>query len=90
MEQYYIFRTDRNTDKTNLVCCGSHETREECIMHWQCCMYGFMDAMQECGTHISEGQTPHSLIVNNGSINAEYFMLMGAEGQALVYETANA
>lgn len=48
MTHYYsIFKTDNISGKTILICGGSHDTIEECNIHWISYLYGFMDGAFE-------------------------------------------
>lgn len=87
---YYIFKTDNLTKKSSLVCCGHHNTVEECSSHWIYYMYGFMDAVLELsGVSITQGSSERSFRVNALDKDVEYFMLLGQEGNDLVYKLAN-
>lgn len=91
MTQYYIFKTNNLTNKTCLVCCGSHDTEEQCRIHWTAYIYGFMDGCNELLGYGKYGMTDgeHELsfrLEYKGDADVEYFMLLGGEGQQLVYD----
>ena len=47
MTHYFIFKHDRLTGKTTHVCCGCHETKDECETHFRAYSFGFMDGANE-------------------------------------------
>lgn len=91
MANYYIFKANKRTGKTTLICNGSHDSEKECRSHWQIYMYGFMDAATEIIGGLSfkmeKGSRELSFILTSAALDdaVEYFMLLDKEGVGLVY-----
>lgn len=88
---YYIFKTDNNTGKTDVICGGSHDTEDECIRHWRCYMYGAYDNALELFGHgnfqFMNGRRTLSFHLHiDGKKDVEYFMVLGDEGLKLIDE----
>lgn len=88
---YYIFKTNNLTGKTDHICNGSHKTEEEIDIHWMSYMYGFMDGAFEIlgakNFQMMTGSHKRSFIIGqDGKFNVEYFMLLDEEGQDKVME----
>ena len=90
---YSIFKTDyNNLGKTILVCGGSHDSEQECRIHWQSYLYGFMDSAFELLGHdnftMEQGDRPMSFkfVCMNGQKNVQYFMLLNEEADNLIKE----
>lgn len=89
---YYIFKTNNLTGRTDHVCNGSHETEAEINQHWLCYMYGFMDGAFELlgARNFTMENGSHPLrsfqFSVEGKKNVEYFMLLDKEGQDLINE----
>lgn len=90
---YSIFKTDYNQlGKTVLVCGGSHDSEQECRIHWQSYLYGFMDSAFELlgreNFTMEQGSRDLSFkfVCMNGQKNVEYFMLLNEEASKLIKE----
>ena len=94
MTHYYsIFKTDNISGKTILICGGSHDTIEECNIHWISFLYGFMDGAFELlgrnGFQMINGlvHKDRSFIIHiDGKKDVEYFMLLDEEADSLIKE----
>lgn len=90
---YSIFKTDYNQfGKTILVCGGAHDSEQECRIHWQSYLYGFMDSAFELLGHdnfcLEQGDRPlfFRFVCMNGQKNVQYFMLLNEEADQLIKE----
>jgi len=90
---YIIFKTDKVTGKTINICGGCHNTKEECLIHWQSYMYGFMDGAFEMLGRDNFGMMEsreHKLgfefHIPEKKHTVEFFMLLDEEADELMKE----
>ncbi len=88
MTSYFIFKTDNISEKTTLVCCGTHKDEHECSIHFQSYKYGFCDGCVEAlgpgNFKFMDGTRKNSFLFGIDGKNVEYFMLLDKEGIDLV------
>ncbi len=93
---YYIFKTDHLAEKTTYICGGAYDYEESCDKHWRIYSYGLCDAFSDrfghqysavIGTH--ERSVRFKLKATGSEdplFDTEFFMLLGNEGQELIYD----
>lgn len=95
MAHYYIFKTNHLTGLSTPICNGGHDTMEECRLHWQAYMYGFMDGATELlgglTFGLQKGSREFSFVLTyQDKVAVEYFMIFDDEGSHLIQELAKA